>query len=331
MTWGHPWLLLLLLLVPPLALLRHARRRPVVRFSDGEALARLPLTWAVAAHRLLPWLYGGGLALLVVALARPQRGVDESRVRTHGVDIVLLMDVSTSMRAVDLSSGAQEINRLDAAKQVIERFIKKRGDDRIGLVAFAAQPYSAAPLTMDHGWLLARMAQLETGMLPDGTAIGTALASAINRLRDSEAKSKLIVLLTDGSNNAGDLTPDNAALMAQALGIRVYTVGAGASGVVAVPVTDPFGRKAYARQQSDIDDALLTRVATVTGARYFRAADFDTLTRVYDEIDQLEKTEIEVQQYTRYEELFAPVLLAALLALGAERLLGLTRLGRLPA
>jgi Ca-activated chloride channel family protein len=332
MSWSHPWLLLLLLAVPPLVFLRHARRRrAVIRFSDGEVLARLPLSWAVALHQFLPVLHAVGLVLVVVALARPQRGVAESRVKTQGVDIVLLMDVSTSMRAVDLSTGAREINRLDAAKQVIEKFIKKRGDDRIGLVAFAAQPYSAAPLTLDHGWLLSRMAQIETGMLEDGTAIGTAIASAVNRLRGSEAKSKLVVLLTDGSNNAGELTPDNAAQAAKALGIRIYTVGAGASGVVAVPTTDPFGRKVYMRQQSDIDDALLTRVATATGGRYFRAADLETLTKVYDEIDRLEKTEIEVHQYTRYEELFAPFLLAALLALGVEKLLGLTRLGRLPS
>ena len=332
MRFAHPWLLLLLLLVPALVLLRHgARRRPALRFSDGEVLARLPVSWAVVLHRALPLLYGAGLALLVIALARPQRGLAESEVKTHGVDIVLLVDVSTSMRAVDLSTPTRELSRLDAAREVVTEFVKKRGNDRIGLVAFSAQPYSAAPLTTDHGWLLSRLAQLETGMLPDGTAIGTAIAAAVNRLRDSEAKSKLIVLLTDGSNNAGELSPENAALAAKAVGIRVYTVGAGTTDPAPVPVTDMFGRKVYARQRADLDEGLLTRIVKTTGARYFRATAFAELAKVYDEIDRLEKTEIEVHAYTRYTELFGPVLLAALIALAAERALGLGRLGRLPS
>ena len=333
MTLAHPWLLLLLIAVPLLVWLRHGRgrRRPALRFSDGDTLAGLPHSWAVRAQPLLPALYGLGLGLLVVVLARPQKGLEESRVTTQGVDIALLVDVSTSMRAIDLSEQGKEMNRLDAAQEVLERFIRKRGQDRMGLIAFSAMPYAVAPLTLDHGWLLTRLKQLETGMLEDGTAIGTALASAVNRLRDSKARSKLVILLTDGSNNAGELSPENAAQAAKALGIRVYTVGAGASGIVAVPAIDPFGRRTYMRQRSDIDDALLTRVAEATGGKYFRAADLDALRAVYDEIDRLEKTEIEVEQYTHYEERFQPFLLAALACLVAERLLYLTRLGRLPA
>mgnify|MGYP003590465140 CR=1 FL=1 len=331
MRFAHPWLLLLLLLVPLLVWLRHgARRRRTLVFSDGATLAQLPVSWAVRLHRLLPLLYAAGLVLLVLALARPQRGVAESQTKTQGVDIVLLLDLSTSMRAIDLSTATEEIDRLEAARRVLKRFIARRPSDRLGLVAFAAEAHSAAPPTPGHGRPRARPDTLETGMLKDGTAIGTAVASAVNRLRDSEAKSKLIVLLTDGRSNAGELTPENASLAAQALGIRIYTVGAGTTGVAAVPMIDDFGRKFYARQRVDLDEALLTRMAETTGGRFFRATDLESLGRVYDEIDRLEKTEIEVHQYTRFTELFAPVLLAALLALLAERLLGLGRLGRLP-
>jgi Ca-activated chloride channel family protein len=301
-----------------------------VRFSDGDALARLPVTAGVVLQPVLPVLYGLGLALLIVALARPQKGLSESRVKTQGVDIVLLVDVSTSMRAIDFSTSTREINRLDAAKEVIDRFVKRRENDRIGIVAFSAMPYSVAPLTLDHGWLILRMQQVETGMLEDGTAIGTAIASAVNRLRTSEAKTKLVILLTDGINNAGDLTPDNAAQAAKALGIKIYAVGAGASGIVTMPVQDPFGQTRYIRQRSDIDEAALKRIADATGGQYFRATDLDSLKRVYDEIDRMEKTEIDVEQFTRFEEKFSPFLIAGLVCLTLERLISLSRFGRLP-
>ncbi len=331
MTLRYPWLLLLLVLVPALVYFQYGKRRkPMMRFSDGDTLSRLPVTLGVALQPLFPFIYGLGLALLVVALARPQMGLSESHVRTAGVDIVLLVDVSTSMRAIDFSTAGHEINRLDAAKEVIERFVKKRDSDRMGMVAFAALPYSVAPLTLDHGWLIQRMQQIETGMLEDGTAIGTAIASAVNRLRTSEAKSKLIVLLTDGISNAGDLTPENAAQAAKALGIKIYSVGAGTSGFVTMPVQDPFGGTQYTRMRSDIDETTLTRIAETTGGKYFRAADMESLKKVYDEIDRMEKTEIDVEQYTRFEERFAPFLVAGLLCLALERLASLSRWGRLP-
>jgi Ca-activated chloride channel homolog len=331
MSVRYPAVLLLLLLVPALLYLRHRRGgRPSIRFSDGAALARLSPGMGVLLQPLLPVLYGAGLMLLILALARPQKGLDESRVRTEAVDIVLLVDLSTSMRAIDFSTATEEIDRLAAAKRVIERFIKNRPNDRIGMVAFAAMPYSVSPLTLDHGWLLQQMERIETGMLEDGTAIGVGMASAINRLRDSKAKSKLIVLLTDGENNMGDLTPENAAEIAKALNIRIYTVGAGAEGWVKVPVQDPFGGKRYVRQPSRIDETTLKRIADVTGARFFRAQDLDGLNDVYEQIDRMEKTEIEVDQYTRYEEKFPVFLAISLLLLGAEKLLSLGRLGRLP-
>jgi Ca-activated chloride channel family protein len=330
MTLKYPILLLLLLLVPVLAWLRHAaRRRTALRFSDGETVRKLPIGLGVALQPLLPLLFAAGLALLVVALARPQKGLTESKVHTEAVDIVLVVDVSTSMRAEDFSTATERMNRLEAAKRVIETFIKNRPNDRIGLVAFSALPYSVAPLTLDHGWLLQQVKRLETGMLEDGTAIGTAIASGANRLRESKAKSKIMVLLTDGMNNRGEITPDNASEAAKALGIKLYTVGAGGTGWVMMPFDTPFGTQ-YQRTRADVDDAMLTRVAETTGGRYFRATDFASLKRIYEDIDAMEKTEVDVEQYTRYEEKFAPFVILALGCLCLERLLGLSRFGRLP-
>jgi Ca-activated chloride channel family protein len=343
MTFGYPWMFLLLLLVPPLVVLRYwTRRRPAASFSDGEALARLPRSWAVYASRLLPLMYTAGLVLLVVAMTRPQRGLDESRVSTEAVDIVLLVDVSPSMEAIDLSDRNRIMNRLDAAKKVMKRFIESRTSDRIGMVAFAAYPYTVSPLTLDHPWLLQNMDRLSTEMLQDGsqnlTAIGSGLGYSINRLRDSEAATKIIILLTDGINNAGTLSPVNAALAAEALAIKVYTIGAGASGEVRMPlrdqngnyVRDRFGNLRTMPSVSRIDEDTLKKVADITGTRYFRAGDFDSLEEVFEEINQLEKTEIEVEKYTRYEERFMPFLLIAMLALVTERVLSFTRIGRIP-
>jgi len=333
MTLRYPWLLLLLIAIPALIFLRYRRRRKsTLMFSDGRVLARLPASLAVLAQPVLPLLYAAGLSLLICALARPQRGLEESVLRTEAVDIVLLVDVSTSMLAEDFSAAGERLNRLQAAKKVMERFIAKRTNDRIGMVAFAALPYSVAPLTLDHDWLIERMhvEGFKPGMVEDGTAIGTAIGSAVNRLRESEAKSKVVILLTDGVNNAGAVSPENAAQAAKALDIKVYTVGAGTSGWVRMPVDDPvFGRR-YVRQRSNIDEATLKRIADITGAEYFRAGDFDALERVYAQIDEMEKTEIEVEQFTRFEEAFALFLAWGIACLALEKLLSLTRLGRLP-
>jgi Ca-activated chloride channel family protein len=331
MTLRYPLILLLLLVVPLLVYLRHNRRKHLpLRFSDGNAVTQLPTSWAVVFQPILPALYAIGLIALVIATARPQKGLAESRVRTEAVDIVLLVDVSTSMRAEDFTTATRTLNRLDAAKTVIERFINDRPDDRIGMVAFSAMPYTVSPLTLDHGWLIQQMQRLETGMLEDGTAVGDAIASAVNRLRDSVAKSKVVILLTDGINNRGVLSPENAAQAAKALNIKVYTVGAGSSGIVRMPVMDPFGGKQYIRQNSEVDEGTLKRIADITGAMYFRATDFKGLEEVYKQIDKMEKTEVNIDQYTYFEERFMPWLLMGLLLLGLEKVLFLTRLGRLP-
>jgi Ca-activated chloride channel family protein len=331
MIFEHRWALLLLLLTPVLVYLRAARsRKPSLAFGDGRALAGLPRTAALLAHRLLPLLFGAGFALLVVALARPRTGLEQSRTQADARDIVLLVDVSTSMRAEDLSSAGRATNRLDAAKEVIRRFVEKRRHDRIGMVAFAGMPYAVSPLTMDRGWLLTQLGRLQTGMIEDGTAIGDGIASAVNRLRQSKARSKVVVLLTDGMNNRGSLLPETAARAARSLGIRVYAVGVGTSGLVRVPVRDAFGAERFVTQESGIDEASLTGIADTTGGRYFRAADFAALEAVYAEIDRMEATRIAVREYTRFEERFAPFAAAGLLLLLLEQALALTRLGRLP-
>lgn len=331
MSFQYPWLLLLLPLAPALAFLRFWRRRmPTLAFSDGRSLARLPVTRAVRARRLLPAIYGLGLACLVVALARPRTGLQESLTPVEARDIVLLVDVSTSMRAEDLSAAGRAVSRLDAAKQVIEAFVQKRPHDRIGMVAFAALPYTLSPLTLDQNWLIEQLRRLSPGMIEDGTAIGDGIASAVNRLREGKAKSRVIVLLTDGINNRGSLTPETAARAAQALGIRIYAVGAGNSGPVRIPVQDAYGNARFITQDSRIDEASLTQIASSTGGRYFRAADFAALEEVYAQIDRMERTRVEVRSYTRFEERFAPFAVLGLILLALEKLLGLTRLGRLP-
>ncbi len=325
MTLRYPLLLLLLLLVPLLVWLRYARRRQApLAFSDGAALLGLPRSPWLALRKLPPALFAAGLVFLIAAAARPQKGMSESRVETEGVDIVLVVDTSTSMRADDFSTAIQRIDRLDAAKSVLARFIQARPDDRMGIVAFAAMPYTIAPLTTDHAWLMLQMDRLQTGMLEDATAIGDAIASAVNRLRDSSAKTKIVILLTDGIHNAGRLTPQDAAQAAAALGIKVYTVGAGSDQPRATGI---FG---FVQGGNEIDETTLQKIAEITKAKYFRATDLKSLEETYKAIDEMEKTKIELDQYTRYEEKFAPFLVLGLLCLSLETLLGFTRLGRLP-
>ncbi|HEY5621990.1 MAG TPA: VWA domain-containing protein [Pontiella sp.] len=320
MKLADPYFLLLLLLVPLLVWLRHHRLRTrSMQFSSGEALTRLPTSWRIRLQPVLLSFYALGLICLIIALARPQRGLDDSRVRTDAVDIILLLDLSKSMDTLDFDRLGQRMSRLDASRNVIERFLQKRPNDRIGMVGFATLPYAVAPLTLDHGWLIQRMQGLHTGML-DGnrTAIGDGIASAVNRLRESEAKSKVIILLTDGANNHGTLSPENAASAAEALGIKIYTIGAGGA------------RNGFFLQRQEVDETSLKKIAATTHARFFRARDLETLESVYEEIDRLEKTEIEVERFTRFEEKAAGWIVTGILLLGIEQIIGLTKLGRLP-
>lgn len=331
MTFAHPYLLLLLLLVPLLVWLRYrGGSRASVRFSDGRALGGLRPSLAIRLMPLLPVLYTLGLVLLVIVVARPRKGLDESVVRTEAVDIVLLVDLSPSMNGLDFATPSDpKLNRLDAAKRVVEKFVTTRENDRIGIVGFAALPYSIAPLTLDHGWLIQQLQRFQPGDLGNGTAIGTGLGSAVNRLRESKAKSKLIILLTDGVNNMGELSPINAAQAAKAVGIKVYTIGAARQGLVPMPVMSPWGQQVQ-MQESDVDEETLKEIARSTGGAFFRAEDLASLQKIYEQIDKMEKTAVEVEQYTRFEERFQPWLWAAIGCLLLEKLLAMTRLGRLP-
>jgi len=270
------------------------------------------------------------LAAFIVALARPQLGQERTEVETSGIDIVLAVDVSSSMEAMDFEVDGQRVNRIEAVKKVVGQFIEDRPDDRIGLVAFAGQPYMVSPLTLDHDWLKQRLEDVELGEVEDGTAIGSAAASAVNRLRDQKAKSKIVILLTDGMNNSGQVSPEIAAEAAKTLGIKIYTVGAGTRGEAPVPVKDSFGRQTFAMAKVDIDEVTLQRVAGMTDGKYFRATDTESLGKIYDEINQLEKTDRTVKQYAQYRELFAWLLLPGLLVMATQVGLGATLWQRVP-
>lgn len=330
-SFGLPSALLLLFTVPALVWLRTgAVRKPSYRFSDVSQLYRLRRSWTTRMQPLLPLLYGLGLVCLIIVLAQPQRGLEQSLVKTEVVDIVLAVDLSTSMRAEDFSVGNQRMNRYDSVREVLKDFIRARSGDRMAIVAFAAVPYAIAPLTLDNEWLQQRLDDMSIGMLEDGTAIGSALASAVNRLRDSAAASRLVVLLTDGENNMGTISPEQAAQAAAALGIRVYTIGAGTDGWVPIPFTDRFGQVHYRRAWSEIDEPTLKEIARVTGGGFFRATDHQGLKKIYEEIDRMERTEVDVEHYTQFEPRFLPFLIGGLFCLGLEKLLALSRLGRLP-
>jgi len=305
------------------------RARGDARFElprAGVRRATRPGPW-VRAERALPWLRGLVLVLLVVSIARPQSGERLESVSTLGVDIVVSLDVSGSMRAEDF----EPTNRLEVARRTVDRFIAGRPSDRMGLVAFGSLATTRCPLTQDHEMLRAFLEQVDFAPADqDGTAIGLGLATAVNRLRESTAKSKVVVLLTDGVNNAGQVGPQAAAEAAQALGVKVYTIGVGSDGPVPLPIDlGPLGRRTI-RQVVELDEKLLQQIADLTGGRYFRATDPQALEQVFDTIDELEKSEIESRVRVLYSELFPWVLGPAAALLLLERLLRATRLRRLP-
>ena len=331
LNFTQPWLLLLLLLLPLLAWLAGARgNAPAVTFSSLAPLRASGKVRRAKRGSILLSLLLLGLALLIVALARPQLGRTLSRVQASGIDIMLAIDVSRSMMAEDLSIGNQRANRLEAVKSVTQKFIEARPNDRIGITCFAGRPYLVSPLTLDHDWLLQNLERVRIGLVEDGTAIGSAIASASNRLKDKEAKSTIVVLLTDGDNNSGKVTPATAAEAAKALGIKVYTVGAGTRGYAPVPVPDMFGRTVYQNVKVEVDEKTLTEIATLTDAKYFRATDGKSLGEIFEQIDKLEKSTVELDQYKQYRDLFAWFLVPGFALVALEMLLGQTIWRRLP-
>jgi len=275
-------------------------------------------------------LFLGGMIALIVGLARPQMGKTISKVEASGIDIILALDVSGSMFAEDFTIGGERVSRLEVVKQVTQKFIEARPNDRLGIVCFAGRPYLVSPLTLDHDWLLQNLERVKIGLVEDGTAIGSAIASASNRLKSKEAKSRIVLLLTDGDNNAGKISPITAAEASKALGIKVYTIGAGTKGFAPMPMQDMFGRKVYRNMKVTVDEDTLKKVAAMTGAEYYRATDTQTLTQIFEEIDKLEKSTVELTQYKQYRDLYGWLVGLGLGMLGLRALLAESVWRRLP-
>ena len=329
MRFADPYFLILLLLIP--YFVWNYIRKPQsasgrLKFSDIGKIKKIRPSASLKFRHSLFVFRMITLACLILALARPQSVLELTPVYTEGVDIVLALDVSTSMRAEDLKKGE---NRLDVAKDVVKDFLEGRKNDRIGMVVFAANAYTQCPLTVDYSVLRQFMDRIETGMIEDGTAIGNAVANCVNRLRNSKAKSKIVILLTDGVNNRGEIDPLTSAKLAKALKVKVYTVGVGTTGYALYPIEDLFGKR-YVKQPVQIDEAVLKEISAETGANYYRATDADKLENIFKEIDSLERTEIKSEGNKRYNELFGFFALPGLLLLGLEVLLGNTRFRKLP-
>lgn len=337
--FAQPEMLWLLLLVPLFLLLRgRVGRLAAVRFPSVQLAKQVAAFVRSRPGRLASWLRAIVLICLILGLARPQFGEESSEITESGIDIMLTVDLSTSMWAHDFEIAGAAVDRLTAVKHVVEDFIRSRPSDRIGLVAFAGEPYLVSPLTLKHDWVAQRLNDLEIGMVPDGTAIGMAIGTAVNRLADQEAESKIVVLLTDGANNRGVLDPIPAAQAAAAMGIRVYTVGVGRLGHAPYPRLDRSGQPLrtidggmiFTNARADIDLELLQEIANLTGGRYFHAADLQELAEIYQEIDQLEQTEVVYDLRRTFADVFWFPLGLGLVLLGIEQLLAHTRYRRLP-
>jgi Ca-activated chloride channel homolog len=332
MKLASPWLLLLLLVLPVwLWWERRSAQRGGLKFSSVTMARSLSSAWATLGPSGLLLLRGLTLVLFITALARPQVGRSESKIKTEGIDIVLVIDISGSMQAMDYEKAGQRESRIDAVKDVVREFIRSRPNDRIGMVVFGTHAYVASPLTLDHDWLERNLSRVKIGLVEGNTAIGAGIGTGVNRLRDTKAKSKVIVLLTDGGENIKNPPAMEAAKAAKEFGVRVYTVGAGSQGEAPMPVYDNDGHLlGYQSIQADLDEDLLKQIASATDGQYFRAADTASLRKTYAQIDAMEKQKVETSAFEEWQELFpwflAPGLGCLLLAVTLEH----TRLRRLP-
>ena len=326
--FAHPWALLFLLLLPLYGLLRRGRRAPAVRFSRATLAAGAASRWTARLVRLPGWLRALAFSSLVVALAAPRTGASVVDIDAEGIAIVVVLDISSSMLAEDFAPQ----NRLRVAKQKVADFVAGRRYDRIGLVAFAGEALTQVPITIDYAVIFEALDQLQAGagMLDDGTAIGTAIATAANRLRRVPGESRVMIVMTDGENNRGEIDPLTAARAAAAYGIRIYTIGVGSEGVAPIPVaTGPFGVQ-YANLPVHIDEELLRDIANVSGGRYFRATHEAALDSIYGQIDRLERTSVEVSRYVNYTPRDLPFIVLGALLLLAEWTLRASRFGSVP-
>ncbi len=326
-SFAYPWLLWLLLLLP-VAIWWYAAKQSArmgsIRISSIRQVQSTRSWKTMLAH--LPFIFRMlCMTCLIVAMARPQSRNDEELVNGEGVDIVMCIDVSGSMLAQDFTP-----NRMEAAKEVASGFIAGRPTDRIGIVIFSGESFTLCPLTTDQAVLQAQVGNIQSGLLEDGTAIGSGLATSVDRLRASKSKSKVVILLTDGENNGGQIPPVTAKELAKATGVKVYTIGVGTEGYAQVPMQTAGGSVIMQREKVNLDEKLLTQIATETGGKYFRAKDNESLKNIYTEIDKLEKSRIEVTALKRYSEKFFPLALAAGLFLLLEILLRYTVFKKFP-
>lgn len=331
MIFKDPWVLILIPLFGVLFVWQRSRQKdPTLRFSSTQLVQGLTPTWKTKFSIVPPVMRALAVVLLLIALAGPRSVLEQTLTSVEGIDIILAIDCSGSMAAEDFVVNGKRNNRLDIIKQVVEEFVQNRPSDRIGLVAFAGLAYTVCPLTLDHNWLVNNLNRITLHLIKDGTAIGSAINSSVLRLKKSDAKSRIIILLTDGVNNAGKTDPLMAAQAAKAMGIKVYTIGAGTKGYAPFPVENLFGQKFYQKILVEIDEALLKKIADLTNGKYFRATDTESLRNIYHEIDNLEKTKIEEQGFKQYKELFGYFLRAALLLLALEFILNHTLFLRIP-
>jgi Ca-activated chloride channel homolog len=329
MHFANPGLLILLIAIPLLAwryLQRMRQGQGSLRYSSTLALEGIRAAWTVWTRHALFGISLLAMAFAITALARPQKGVQAEEVLTDGVDIVIALDASSSMAAEDFEPR----NRFYVAKIVAGKFIENLRQDRTGLVVFAAKAFTRCPLTVDYGVLLDSLKHTELGSIEDGTAIGNALATCLNRLRQSKSKSKVIILATDGVNNRGEIQPADAAEIARALGVKIYAIGIGTTGTARFPVNDPVYGKTYINMQVEIDEASLKHIAEITGGLYYRATDRPELEKIFTDIARLEKTKIEVKTYTHFNERFNDFLIPSLLLALIGTLAGFTRFGKIP-
>ncbi|MFA6636389.1 MAG: VWA domain-containing protein [Candidatus Omnitrophota bacterium] len=333
LRFAFPWAFISLALIP---LIVYAFKRSgskssgAIRFSNKDLISGIKDSLRVKMRKKLIYLRALALLLLIFAAARPQSMLEETKRYVEGIDIVLAVDISTSMKAMDFELKGKKVDRLEALKSVVKNFIGKRFSDRIALVAFAGVAYTACPLTLDHDWLEHNLERVRIGMVEDGTAIGTAVMASLNRLKDSDSKEKVIILLTDGRNNAGRISPLVAAEVAKAMGVTVHTIGMGTEGMAPYPFQDRFGNVMLQPVEISIDEKLLKDIADKTGGVYFRGNDTASLEKIYAEIDRLEKTAIEETGYNIYKELFGYFLFPAMVLVLFEIFLANTFLRRIP-
>ena len=326
-SWANPEYLWLLLLIPFLVAwywFRYRNSNPEMRYSALKGFEGVKQTWKTRLTHLLFVLRMLALALLIVALARPQSISSKQNVSIEGIDIVIALDVSSSMLARDFRP-----DRLEAAKDIASDFMSKRPNDRVGLVIFSGEAFTQVPLTTDHAMIKTMFSDIKSGMIEDGTAIGDGLATAVSRLKDSKAISKVIILLTDGVNNAGSVDPMSGAELAKLYGIRVYTIGIGTEGYAPYPVQTPFGTQMQ-QMKVQIDEDLLRKIAAETGGEYFRATNNKKLKKIFEQIDKLEKSKIDIQEFKKKHEMFFPFALAAFLLFLIEVSLRYLYFKRLP-